>query len=210
MADINKVMIEENRIRYNSEVLKVSNISRTWIFKYQNIEKRKFEEEKLAYQNAKAQYEANEAQKKKENVRKLIMGAVIAFIVSLLGFSSGAAGAGVLCLCITGGLAYLAYSLSNKENSYPYPAPTEKMFPDKFGLGIEMNSGYRVIFTAIGNNGVTGLRKLQNDIEEADVHKGLSIFNMNDYNISVENNDGIINTGDFANNDYQKKGQDHL
>jgi len=30
---------------------------------------------------------------------------------------------------------------------------------------------------------------------------------MNDYNITVENNDGIINTGDYANNLFQDGGQ---
>ena len=74
------------------------------------------------------------------------------------------------------------------------------MIPDKFGLGIEMNSGHKVTFTAIGDDGVRALRKLQNDIEDAGVHKDIIYFNMNDYNISVENNDGVINTGDFANN----------
>lgn len=53
------------------------------------------------------------------------------------------------------------------------------------------------------------LRKLQNDIEDADV-KGIIYFNMNDYNINVENNDGVINTGDFASNLYQKKEGDNL
>lgn len=39
------------------------------------------------------------------------------------------------------------------------------------------------------------LRKLQNNIDAADVHKQTTIFNMNDYKTSVENNDGVISTG---------------
>lgn len=78
--------------------------------------------------------------------------------------------------------------------NYPYPPPAERMIPDKFGLGIEMNSGHKVTFTAVGDDGVRALRKLQNDIEDADVHKDIIYFNMNDYNISVENNDSVISS----------------
>lgn len=210
MANINSVVIGENRIKYYDEILKISNISRTWIFKYQNIEKRKFEEEKLAHKNEKTRYEESEAQKKKENIRKLLLGAAAFFVFSVLAFSSGSADRGLLCLCFTGVFALIAYAVYKKEIIYPHPAPVEKKFPDKFGLGIEMNSGYQTIFTAIGSNGAAALKKLQNDIEDADIHKGTIYFNMNDYNISVENNDGVINTGDFANNIYQKQGKDHL
>ncbi|MEY8333912.1 hypothetical protein AALB53_12515 [Lachnospiraceae bacterium 47-T17] len=77
-------------------------------------------------------------------------------------------------------------------------------------LGIEMNSGHSVYFTATGDDGVKALKKLQDEIEDADMHQDMIYFNMNDYNISVRNNDGIINTGDFTNNAYQKREQDNL
>ena len=200
MASVNNVVIGENRIKYYDEILKISNISRTWVFRFQNIEKRKFEEEKRAYQNAKTQYEKCEAQKKRDSIRNLLIGAAISLFISLSGFSAKSAVAGFLFLCVTGILAYLAFGVYKREINYPYPPPAERMIPDKFGLGIEMNSGHKITFTAIGDDGVMALRKLQNDIEDADVHKGIIYFNMNDYNISVENNDGVINTGDFANN----------
>ncbi len=210
MANIDNVVIGENRIKYYDEVLKISNISRTWIFKFQNIQKQKFEEQKLAYKNAKTQYEVRETQRRKESIRNILIGAVFSLLFSMLVFSLRLGGIGLLCLCIAGIFCYAAFREYKKEIIYPYQPPTERMFPDKFGLGIEMNSGYKTIFTAIGDDGVTALRKLQNDIEDADVHKGIIYFNMNDYNISVENNDGVINTGDFANNIYQKERQDNL
>lgn len=209
LVNENEVVIGENRIKYYDEILKISNISRTWVFRFQNVEKRKFEEQKLAYKNAKTRYEESEARKKKESMRNILIGAAISFFISLLGFSMKSVALGFLCLCITGLLAYVAFGVNKREIIYPYPPPIERMFPDKFGLGIEMNSGHKVTFTAIGDDGVKALRKLQNDIEEADVHKDIIYFNMNDYNINVENNDGVINTGDFANNIYQKGRQDN-
>ncbi|MCI8378395.1 MAG: hypothetical protein HFH72_07725 [Lachnospiraceae bacterium] len=200
MANINNVVIGKNHIKYYDEILKVSNISRTWVFRFQNVEKRKFEEEKRAYKNAKTQYEECEARKKKESIRNILIGAAIFLFISLSGFSANSVIMGLLCLCVTGVLAYVAFGIYKREINYPYPPPAERMIPDKFGLGIEMNSGHKVTFTAIGDDGVRALRKLQNDIEDADVHKDIIYFNMNDYNISVENNDGVINTGDFANN----------
>lgn len=210
MSCINNVVIGENRIKYYDEVLKISNISRTWVFKYQNHEKKKFEEQKLAYLNDKNQYELRGAQRKKESIRNILIGAIITLIISVLVFLSWSVNVGFLCLCITGVFVFMAFREYKREVIYPYQPPTERMFPDKFGLGIEMNSGHCTIFTAMGDDGVTALRKLQNDIEEADIQKDIIYFNMNDYNISVENNDGVINTGDFANNIYKKEGQEKL
>lgn len=210
MAYTNNVIICDNWIRYYGETLKVSNISRTWIFKFQNIEKRKFEEQMLAYRNSKTQYEEMETLKKKKSVRNNIIGAGILFLCSSLLFAFEFGAFGFLSLCVTGLLAYVAYKVYKQEIIYPYQPPKERIFPDKFGLGIEMNSGHKVTFTAIGDDGVNALRKLQNDIEEADIHKGIVYFNMGDYNITVENNDGIISTGDFANNICQKGGQGDL
>lgn len=204
MDNMNSVVIGDNRIKYYDEILKISNISRTWIFRFQNVEKRKFEEEKLAYRNAKARYEENEIRKKKESIRNILIAAAIFSFISALFLLFGSFPVGLLLLCVTGVLAYVAFIVYKREINYPYSPPTERMFPDKFGLGIEMNSGHKITFTAIGDDGVRALRKLQNDIEDADIHNGIIYFNMGDYNITVENNDGVINTGDFANNTYHK------
>lgn len=206
MANTNdNVVIGENRIKYYDEILKISNISRTWIFKFQNIEKKEFEEKKRAYENAKTQYEEYETRKNKESIRNILIGIVICLVISVLSFSVKSVIVGLWFLCISGVLVYMAFKIYKRKIIYPYSPPVERMFPDKFGLGIEMNSGHKVTFIAIGVDGMRALKKLQNDIEDADVHKNIIYFNMNDYNISVENNDGIINTGDFANNTYQKE-----
>ncbi len=207
--NINNVVIGENHIKYYNEILKISNISRTWIFKFKNVEKKKFEEEKLAYKNAKAQYEESETRKKKSSIKDSRIHAIISLSISLLALMLGLIPAVLLFLYIAGFFVYKAFKEHKREIIYPYSPPTERSFPDKFGLGIEMNSGHKVTFTAIGDDGVKALRKLQDDIEDADVHKDIIYFNMNDYNISVENNDGVINTGDFANNIYQKGEQDN-
>ena len=39
LADINNVVIGDNRVKFYNEILKISNISRTWIFRFQNVEK---------------------------------------------------------------------------------------------------------------------------------------------------------------------------
>ena len=198
------VEIGNNHIKYYNEILKLSNISRTWIFRFQNIEKKKFEEEKAAYANAKSRYEAQENQKKDVTIRNIAIAAIVSFICSMIVISYSLTAVGVFLLCLTGLLAYMTYRAYKRNTDYPYPPPLERPFPDKFGLGIEMNSGYRTIFTAIGDEGVQALRKLQNDIDDADVHKETTVFNMNDYKIKVENKDGIFSVGDNATNTISK------
>lgn len=63
-----------------------------------------------------------------------------------------------------------------------------------------MNSGYSVYFTAVENNGLLALRNLQQDINNADTQQGITVFNMNDNRVSVENNEGIISTGQQSDN----------
>ena len=200
MANENSVVIGENCIKFYNEVLKISNISRTWIFRFQNIEKKKFEEQKRAYENAKIQYERSEAQKKKDSMRNILIGIAVSLVISVIGFSSESAAGGLLFLCIAGILGYVAFGIYKRDTAYPYAPPAERMFPEKFGLGIEMNSGYTATFTAIGDDGVKALSELQDNIADADVRKDVICLNLNEYNISVENNEGIINTGDFASN----------
>ena len=202
----NTVVIGNNHIKFYNENLKISNISRTWVFRFQNVEKRKFEQEKQAYENAKARYEQNEAQKKKDSIRNIIIAAIIIFLVAIGAFSSGLNSIGGLFLCVILVLAFVAYQIYIKDPSYSYSPPTERNFPDKYGLGIEMNSGHVTTFTAIGDEGIKALRKLQFDIEGADVNKNIIYFNLNENNINVETNDGVINTGDYANNSYHRQG----
>lgn len=46
------IEIDKNNISYENEVLKISNISRTWIFRFQNKEKKAYELEKENYERA--------------------------------------------------------------------------------------------------------------------------------------------------------------
>ena len=209
MANINNLVIGDNYIKYYDEILKISNISRTWIFKYLNLDKKKHEEEKRVYQNDKTWYEEKEEQKKRKSIKNHLTVAVVLLVLLLFAFSlemMEVVGIDLFLIII---FVFKAFLIYKKEVIYPYLPPVDKNFPDKFGLGIEMNSGYKVAFTVTGVEGLEALRKLQNDIEDADLHKGIIYFNLNDYNISVENNDGIINTGNYANNISQRR-QDKL
>ena len=206
--NINSIVeIGNNHLKYFNEILKISNISRTWIFRFQNIEKKKFEQEKAAYENAKSIYEASETKKKNESIRNILIVAVAFVFFAILAFSFELIGVGILFLVCTGFFAYLTYRAYNRNTKYPYSPPIERPFPDKFGLGIEMNSGHVTTFTAIGDDGVRALRKLQNNIDDADVHNQPTVFNMNDYNITVENNDGLISAGDNSTNVFHREEQ---
>lgn len=207
---MNNVIIGDDSIKYYDEILKISNISRTWIFKFENIEKKRFEKQMQDYSDAKYQYEREENQKKKDSLRNNFIAAIIVLLISILCFSVGSVVLGFLALILTIFLVYIIYKTYIKSCIYPYQPPREERFPDKYGLGIEMNSGHKATFTAIGREGITALRKLQNDIEKANVQKGIIYFNLGDNNITVENNDGVINTGDFASNQYQKGGENNL
>ncbi|MCI8361796.1 MAG: hypothetical protein HFJ41_01345 [Clostridia bacterium] len=60
-----------------------------------------------------------------------------------------------------------------------------------------MNSGYITVFTAEGQDGVRALKKLQEDIKEANIQTEKTVFNMNEYNVKVEGDvEGIVNFGD--------------
>lgn len=206
----NTVIIGDNHVKFHNEILKISNITRTWVFKFQNIEKRKFEQEKQAYENAKARFEQDETQKNKETIRKVLIAAAILLLISIIAFSSRSIAIGILFLCITGILAYVAYQIYQRKPYYPYSPPTERAFPDKYGLGIEMSSGYVITFAAIGDDGNQALKNLQNNIEDADINNNIIYFNLNENNVTVEKNDGYINIGDYANNIFNRKVQGNL
>lgn len=206
MADLgnknfsNVIEIGDNHIKYYNEILKISNISRTWIFRFQNIEKRNFEKAVLAYEEAKDRYEENKSIERKESIRNNVLAILVLFLFAIFAFSSKSTVIGFLLLGILGFFAYRVYQAYNMDIEYPKLPPKERPFPDKFGLGIEMNSGYMTTFTAIGDDGARALRELQNEIDNADIHMSPTIFNMNDYNVTVENNEGVISTGDYAKN----------
>ena len=198
------IEIGNNHMRYNDEVLKISNISRIWVFRFRNREKIAFEKEKKLYETAKERYILDETYRKNERKKKYTIAAVIAFIVAIFFFSI-VFRIGLLFLIIAGVLCFIAYQIGQNDIIYNYSPPQERVFDDKYGLGIEMNSGYSVIFTAIANEGLQALRRLQEKLCNADLQKEITIFNMNENHISVENNEGIINTGDGVSNNIEEK-----
>lgn len=228
------IIIGKNYIRYNDVDLKISNISRTWVFRFRNHEKAAKEQEKRRFQDGKERAEKNESIKKRANVKACVTISIIFFIISLIAciatmlvgkepllkeltnmfaesipFPIGSTSLpigiltlpiGIISFIISGMLALAAYKIHNKVFIYNFTPPLDIDYPDKYGLGIEMTSGYKVYFTAERNEGYLALRKLQDDINNADTQHGITVFNMQDNSITVENNDGIINTGDTVDN----------
>jgi len=180
------IKIGNNFIRFHNKSLKLSNISRTWIFRFDNIEKKKFIKAKEEYEKS-----------RDEKIKRLYAATIfLIFVAIMLFYNMGFPG--IVPLAAAGICGYMVYRIKNNDITYSPSA-----FPDKFGLGIEMNSGYTEIFTAIGKDGEIALQELQKDIDEADKRQDIVVFNMNDNSITVENNDGIISTGDYADNIFE-------
>lgn len=207
MPSVNgNIEIGKNYMRYNDEILKISNISRTWIFRFQNRERIAYQNAKQAYEEAKQRYIKRETDQKNETKKKYIIATVIIFLVSMFSFSLSAS-FGMMLFVVAAICGYMAYRTAQKNIVYDVPPPQEQPFPDKYGLGIEMNSNYSVFFTAVGYDGVRSLRKLQEEINDADTQGETTVFNMNENHISVENNEGIISTGDNADNTLEENKQ---
>lgn len=193
MPNINSIEIDKNSICYGDEVLKISNISRMWIFRFQNIKRKEHEREKQRYEDSKRYYENREKNKKKIEVRNYSIACILLgiFSVCLLDTTLW----GLLALAISIACGFMAIKKGKKKINYDQEPPEEKFFPEKFGLGIQMNSGYCAVFAAEGLEGRDALRKLQEDIKDADNNQK-TVFNMNEYNVQVEGDiDGIVNLG---------------
>lgn len=189
------IEIDKNSICYGNEVLKISNISRTWIFRFQNKEKKAYEIEKARYEEAKKFYEMQKQYDKNVWVKRYIIVCLIAGIVLFYLLEKTIWWLAALAICIICG--FLAIREYKKNIQYDRLPPEEKEFPNKFGLGIQMNSGYVVVFATEGEEGVRALKKLQNEIRDVDTYNEKIVFNMNEYNVQVEGDvDGIINCGD--------------
>jgi hypothetical protein len=200
--DNNVIKIEKNWICYYDEILKISNISRIWIFMFQNQERKSYEEKKRVYENDKKSYEANETRKKNEQTRNYSFIAIGIILISFFVISK-ATFLGILILIAGGICGYMAYRTSQRKVEYYLSPPQEGSFPEKYGLGIQMSSSYTAVFSAIGNEGLQSLRDIQRRINEADTHQGVTVFNMN--NVSFEGdkkiiNEGILSVGDNNNN----------
>lgn len=189
------IEIDKNSICYRNEVLNISNISRTWIFKFENKEKKAYEVAKEKYELLKLNHESYEKYKKKSDIKKYSIMCILVGIFAIHLSRTTLYGLWALAISIIFG--FLAVKSYKKDIKYDKEPPVEKKVPNKFGLGIQMNSGYVTIFTAEGKEGVVALRKLQEDIKNVDIHNGKTVFNMNEYNVKVEGDvDGIVNFGD--------------
>ncbi len=194
MRNINNIEIDKNSICYGDEVLKISNISRMYIFRFQNVKKKEYDREKQRYEDLKRYYEVREHNKKKLEIRNYSIACILIGIFSFCVLETTPWGLAVLGGSIICGL--MAIKTYRRKIKYDQEPPEEKFFPEKFGLGIQMNSGYYAVFAAEGTEGRDALRKLQEDIKNADVHNEKTVFNMNKYNVQVEGDiDGIVNLG---------------
>ncbi len=194
-----------NYINYFDEYIKISNISRTLIYKYENREKEAYDRAVMAYEENKRRFMMDEMRKKKEKIFHLNSAMVFLFLISLFCFSLDIF-AGMIVLIGSVVCGYLAYYLKKKPITYSVSPPKRGSFPDKYGLSIELNSGSSIVFTAIGKDGVKALRDLQKKIYESDERHEIINFNMNEYHVTAESNDGIINVGDTVNSTYNKEG----
>ena len=191
------IEIGKNNIRYYDEVLKISNISRTSIFRFQNREQKAYEEAKRSYAAAKERYETQKRRERDAKTGYYGLAAIIIGLISIWLISTYAVVPGAIGVIIVFVLGVLAYFNSKKDIGYPKASPKKGYYPEKYGLKIEMNSSSYDVFTAIGEDGIMALRQLQNDINSADTlaEQGTITFNMNDNRITIENNEGNINTG---------------
>ena len=200
----NVVYIKRNCICYNDEILKISNISRMSIKTLFNRKRHEYEMAVNQYWRYRQWYESNEKSKKINRVTISVVLAIIFILLSLVSFNSSAFpftySVGLIFILGTIICLILAVISGIKSVNYPVAPPLEEPFPDTHGLFIEMNSGYLVVFTAIDEIGKVSLRRLQDQINEADVLKEPMVFNMMENHIEVEQNDGIINMGDYAKN----------
>ena len=206
------IEIGGNCIRFANNVLKISNISRTWVFQFLNRDKIAHEKEKLAYENARTNYVAHETYKKNTKRNNFIAAAFIFFIISSACFLIAKTmkvmppvPIGIVFLILALILGYSAYKTGKKPIIYDVPPPSDKPLPEKYGLGIQMNSAHCTYFTAIGLQGLQELRKLQEDINNEELQREGITINLTENNIKIEDNQGIISTGDNANNHIEQK-----
>lgn len=105
---------------------------------------------------------------------------------------------GVLTLFIVIGAAILAVSIYFLYQYY------KENQTDKFGLNIQMSSGFCMV---IGSEDCMFLQEVQHIIADNFVenHDMPAVINLDNKQIVIEKNDGIVNTGNHAHNEYSIK-----
>ena len=186
MIDSNKIVIGNDTITYYDEVLKISNISRTSIVIYENKN----------YLNAIKQYnDKKQAHEQKQNdlFKYFGIGALITFFLSVIFFSNSIV-FGLILLVVSGICGFFAYQAKYINFEYKIPRPFRGNYPERYGLCVNMNSGYRSYFTASKDEGLDALRELQKLINKAGEKSEPIVYQ--DNRVHIENKDGVINLGD--------------
>ncbi|MCL2253514.1 MAG: hypothetical protein FWC09_03645 [Lachnospiraceae bacterium] len=182
------IKIGDNFIRFENNSIKLSSVARTSLFKYRNIE---YEEARKEYKREKEHFE------RERNNRVIIyfFATLVLILIATLLLSNELNSFGIVAL-IAAGICFIAYRVKKGDSAYPFAPPKKRDYPDRFGLGVELNSGYMEIFSALGTDGQIALNDLREIIDEATERKGVINFSMIDNSITVKNKDGIINFGD--------------
>lgn len=186
MVDSSKILIGNNSISYYNEILKISNISRTSIVIYENKD----------YLDAIRRYDYDKRvheQKQNELLKFFGIGTLVAFLISVISFPNSIV-FGFILLIAAGVCGFLAYQAKYINFDYKQQRPNRKDYPEKYGLCVNMNSGFSSYFTASKNEGLVALRELQKLINEADENRDTIVYQ--DNRINIENSDGVINLGD--------------
>ena len=159
------------------------------------IKKKAYKEAKEKYEVLKRNYELRAKYRKKSDIKKYSIICAISGFSAIYVFNTTMSTLIALTISVIAGLT--AVQTYKKDINYDEAPPVEKKVPNKFGLGIEMNSGHLTIFTAEGEKGEDALKQLRDDIKYVDIHNEKTVFNMNEYNVKVEGDvDGILNFGD--------------
>jgi len=117
---------------------------------------------------------------------KLGVATIVALAAAFIAFGSSNFQYGLIFLLAAIGCGYFAY-LSWAKKRPPVPKVPE---PDMYGLHLYKGDNYRVTFAAMGEKGKQDLIKIKTEIRNNEGHL-VTITN-----ITVEENHGIINTGD--------------
>lgn len=203
--NLNEIKISGDSVQYGDAIIRTANISRMYIVKFFNQRRKQYLDELAQYEDRKRIYEIVEEKQKNTKVRICACAAIVLALFAFLIWRSAAGREAaqtsmVICIGTAVLCGLIALFAAQKDTTYHEQPPMEEAFPDRHGLFIELNSGKNVIFAAEDEIGKQSLRVLRDMINDAVREKNTAVFHMTENHISVENNDGIISTGNDAEN----------
>lgn len=203
--NLNEIKISGDSVQFRDTIIRTANISRMYIVKFFNQRRKQYLDDLAQYEDRKRIYEIVEKRQKTTKVRICTCAAIVLVLFAFLLWRNAAGREAaqtpsVICIGAAVFCALIALFAAQKDVTYHEQPPTEEAFPDKHGLFIELNSGKNVIFAAEDEPGKQSLRVLRDMINDAAQKQNTVVFNMTENHISVENNDGIISTGNDAEN----------